>query len=449
MRWNSLVADSVMTLRKTKLAFYGDDFTGATDTLSTIARDGYRTMLFLRIPTNQQLADAGPLDCLGIAGAARSMDGPQQKAELTSVGRFLHHVAATVTHYKTCSTFDSSPLTGSIGAAVQILREQLDFASFVPIVGGQPNLGRYCVFGNVFAAFQTGGASFRLDRHPTMSQHPVTPMNEADLRLHLTAQGLENIGLIEYPSYQLEQAKFDTLLDQVIADSSDGVLFDVGQAEHLAIVGKAIWQRACRKSLLAVGPSSVAQALIAHWNELGMVEHQHKVQAINRAKGPVFIMSGSRSPVTSRQIEAAVSYQHIPLDPFVLSGDDDAARDALLAQVLQALAQGRNVLAYVPGESAHKPPVAALALAEACGRFLSRVLEHSSPSRIGVAGGDTSSLALKALDVWGLSYVGQIDPGVALCQMHSDLPHLSGVEVMLKGGQMGSDSVFEKLISPC
>src|SRR5690554_1307394 len=205
VRWNSLAANSVMAPRKTKLAFYGDDFTGATDTLSTIARDGYRTMLFLRIPTNQQLADAGPLDCLGIAGAARSMDRLQQKAELVSVGRFLHDVAATVTHYKTCSTFDSSPLTGSIGRAVQILSKQLGLASFVPIVGGQPNLGRYCVFGNVFAAFQTGGAAFRLDRHPTMSQHPVTPMNEADLRLHLAEQGLKNVGLVEYPNYQLEQ----------------------------------------------------------------------------------------------------------------------------------------------------------------------------------------------------------------------------------------------------
>lgn len=438
-----------MTLRKAKLAFYGDDFTGATDTLSTIACAGYRTMLFLGIPTGQQLVDAGPLDCLGIAGAARSMDRLQQKAELVSVGRLLHDVAATVTHYKTCSTFDSSPSTGSIGAAVQILGEQLDLASFVPIVGGQPNLGRYCVFGNVFAAFQTGSAAFRLDRHPTMSQHPVTPMNEADLRLHLAEQGLKSVGLIEYPNYQLEQTEFDNLLDRVIAASSDGVLFDVGQTEHLAIVGKAIWQRACQRSLLAVGPSSVAQALIAHWKELGMGGHQHTAQAINRANRPVFIMSGSRSPVTSRQIEAAVSYQHIPLDPFILSGNDHVARDALLAQVLQALVQGRNVLAYVPSESAQKPPIAASALAEACGRFLSHVLAHSSPSRIGVAGGDTSSLALKALDVWGLSYIGQIDPGVALCQMHSDLPHLSGVEVMLKGGQMGSDSVFEKLISPC
>ncbi|MGB6103382.1 MAG: nucleotide-binding domain containing protein, partial [Pusillimonas sp.] len=70
----------------------------------------------------------------------------------------------------------------------------------------------------------------------------------------------------------------------------------------------------------------------------------------------------------------------------------------------------------------------------------------STPARLGVAGGDTSSLALKALDAWGLSYIGQVDPGAALCRMHSDLPRLSGIEIMLKGGQMGTPSVFEKLL---
>lgn len=447
MHWIFLAADSMITSHKTKLAFYGDDFTGATDTLSTIACAGYRAMLFVRIPNRKQLADAGPLDCLGIAGAARSMSEPQQTAELIATGLFLNQVAATVTHYKTCSTFDSSPSTGSIGRAVQILKEQLDLSPFVPIVGGQPNLGRYCVFGNVFAAFQTGGAAYRLDRHPTMSHHPVTPMHEADLRLHLAEQGLKKLGLIEFPCYKLTEAEFDAALDRTISNNTDGVLFDVGQAEHLKIVGKAIWQRAYREPLLAVGPSSVAQALIAHWKESCPGTQQLKT-AINKAHDPVFILSGSRSPVTARQIRMATSYQHIPLDASVLSYGNHAAHDALLAQVLNGLSQGKNVLAYVSSESDQNRPIAASVLAEACGQFLSRVLEHSNLSRVGVAGGDTSSLALKALDVWGLSYIGQIDPGTALCRIHSDLPHLSGIEIMLKGGQMGSESVFEKLLSP-
>jgi uncharacterized protein YgbK (DUF1537 family) len=64
-----------------------------------------------------------------------------------------------------------------------------------------------------------------------------------------------------------------------------------------------------------------------------------------------------------------------------------------------------------------------------------------------VAGGDTSSHAVRALDAWGLSYIGSLAPGVALCRLHSDRPGLDGMELMLKGGQMGGDDLFQLLLS--
>ena len=63
--------------------------------------------------------------------------------------------------------------------------------------GRAPPLRRYTVFGNHFAA--AGDEMFRLDRHPTMSRHPVTPMHEADLRVHLSRQTQANIGLMSLP----------------------------------------------------------------------------------------------------------------------------------------------------------------------------------------------------------------------------------------------------------
>ena len=51
-----------------RIGFYGDDFTGATDTLAVATRAGLRTLLFLRVPTRAELDAAGPLDCVGIAG---------------------------------------------------------------------------------------------------------------------------------------------------------------------------------------------------------------------------------------------------------------------------------------------------------------------------------------------------------------------------------------------
>ena len=66
--------------------------------------------------------------------------------------------------------------------------------------------------------------------------------------------------------------------------------------------------------------------------------------------------------------------------------------------------------------------------------------------RIGIAGGDTSSLAVQSLAAWGLSYRASLSPGVALCQLHSDLAALDVMEIMLKGGQMGPGDLFERLL---
>lgn len=450
-RWNSLGRAEAMLASGLRLAFYGDDFTGATDTLATLAGAGLRTLLFMGPPTTDQLAAAGSLDCLGIAGAARSMNNRDQDVELAAVGDFFARLDAPVIHYKTCSTFDSSPDTGSIGVAVRSLQGQLDVSSFMPIVGGQPGLGRYCVFGNLFAAYQAGGTMYRLDRHPTMSRHPVTPMHEADLRLHLAQQGLERLGLVQYPSYDLPADEFDARLAGEAEAHPDGVLFDVAHADHLAPVGRAIWQHARRQRVLAVGASSVAQALIAYWRSVGdegvagvaAMSSSHPPQ--HHEAGSVFVFSGSRSPLNAAQVQAAASYQRVPLSPALLMAGGGAAYDAALATVVAGLTGGAHVLAYVTDE-ASPAEISASELARACAAFIARVIAAAKPRRVGVAGGDTSSYAVKGLDAWGLSYIGQLDPGTAMCRLHSNDPALDGVEIMLKGGQMGSTQVFEKLV---
>jgi uncharacterized protein YgbK (DUF1537 family) len=77
---------------------------------------------------------------------------------------------------------------------------------------------------------------------------------------------------------------------------------------------------------------------------------------------------------------------------------------------------------------------------------LAGVLAATPLTRVGVAGGDTSSHAVQALDAWGLSYQAALAPGVALCRLHSEHPALDGLEIALKGGQMGGEDFFERLV---
>lgn len=425
------------------IVYYGDDFTGATDTLATAARAGLRAMLFLKRPDAARLERAGPLDCIGIAGAARAMNPEEMRAELAPVGELFRASGARVLHYKTCSTFDSAPAVGSIGAAVGELRRAVG-QPWAAIVGGQPGLERYCLFGHLFAAAGAGGEVHRIDRHPTMSRHPVTPMHESDLRRHLALQGLAEVHSLPYTAYGKDGATLKAALDALLAKAPDAVLFDVADDAQLAPIGAALWAHALSAPLLAVGPSSVVQAIATQ-----LTANPPQPAPVLPARGPVLVLAGSLSPVTARQVAAARSFETVWLDAGQLMRPDTVSRATAAQQIAARLATGRNVLActHRPGAApAEGDPSNARKLAHACADLLARVLALAPLERIGVAGGDTSSHAVQALDAWGLSYLAALGPGTALCRLHSERRALDGMEIMLKGGQMGGVDVFERLV---
>ncbi|CAB3879577.1 four-carbon acid sugar kinase family protein [Achromobacter piechaudii] len=460
-----------------RICWYGDDFTGATDTLAEVARAGLRSLLFLGVPTPEQLRRAGPLDAIGIAGAARAMSPDDMQVELRAVGRFMAGTGARVLHYKCCSTFDSAPHVGSIGVAVRELRRHVP-NRLVPIVGGQPSIGRYCSFAQLFARAGAAPEIHRIDRHPVMSQHPVTPMHEADLRKHLAAQGLEGIQSIPHIGYPRlrnadDVAAVDGWIDGLIRDHDGPVLFDLTDDEQLAVIGRLIWRAGASAPLLTVGPSSVQQALArAAEFELGGVvagreaaeaaesaesaestesaESAGSVTSLPAATGPVLVMAGSLSPVTARQIAASTRYTHQPLQvQALLESPAYVAEQVRLAA--NALAQGRNVLVHTDRPEQAVTSDQAASTARATAQLAAAIIAASAQAgtrlaRVGIAGGDTSSQATLALGLWGLAFRCVLAPGVTVSVARSDNPVVDGMELMLKGGQMGGDDLFDRLV---
>ncbi len=412
--------------------WYGDDFTGATDTLATLAERGFKALLFLGIPTPEQLAAAGPLDAVGIAGATRSMAPAEMAPVLDTAGRFFAGLGVRLMHYKCCSTFDSAPHVGSIGAAVAALKPHFP-NPLVPILGGQPNLGRYCLFGQLFAAAGTGGEVHRIDRHPTMSRHPVTPMAEADLRRHLAEQRLKPIGLVDYRAH--EGSGGAAALDKTRTGGAQAVLFDVSRAEDLAAIAGILREPLAAGPMLAVGASSVAQ--MAAELEPDRVGTAPSAASLLQA-GPVLALVGSLSPVTRAQVENAAGFSRLEIDPARLLGEAGHA-DELRRQALALLGAGDTMLMTRPPDG---EPLAPRAVAEATGRLLREIMREARVARLLVAGGDTSTLAIEALDVWGLSYRAPMVAGAPLCRAHSTAEHLDGLDIVLKGGQMGPPDFF-------
>jgi uncharacterized protein YgbK (DUF1537 family) len=216
------------------LAYYGDDFTGSTDALEFISRAGAKTVLFTETPDSDQLKSFPGMNAFGVAGKTRSLSPNDIEEILIPAFKKIKSTGAGHVHYKICSTFDSSPVIGSIGKAIDCGASVFE-NPIVPVLGGMPSLGRYCVFGNLFARMGIGskGKIYRIDQHPSMSQHPVTPSDESDLRLHLGKQTAKKIGLIDI--LQLEKP-----VDQWIEtlDSDEVVLIDALYEEQLETIGR-------------------------------------------------------------------------------------------------------------------------------------------------------------------------------------------------------------------
>ena len=432
------------------LSFYGDDLTGSTDVMEALASSGISTALFLDIPTPGQRARLGARSAIGIAGTSRSQSPSWMDAHLTPALRWLHGLGAALCHYKVCSTFDSAPTIGSIGRAIDIGAAIFGQAT-VPLVVGSPQLKRYTAFGTLFAAYR--GETFRIDRHPVMSRHPVTPMHEADLRRHLAQQTVRRIGLLDLAALQAQDR--ESGLAAALAGEPGVLMIDVADAASQRAAGEILWRGRQPGGSFVAGSSGIEYALLPTWTEAGLAPGHAEFSAPG-AVDRIAVVSGSCSPTTERQVRYALDhgFAGVALDvrQMILS-PEQALADAVAAGT-QALSDGRSVILYTAlgpdtdlGGAIDVLPEGRHALGRGLGRILSALVERHGLGRAVVAGGDTSSHALRELDVFAVTTRLPLPqtPGSPLCTAFSNRRAFDGLEVALKGGQVGHDNYFEAI----
>lgn len=443
-----------------RLVFYGDDFTGSTDALEVLAFAGLKVVLFAAPPDAAMLARYPGLEAIGVAGDSRGMSGPEMDAAMPGILAALRAVGAPIVHYKVCSTFDSSPGIGSIGRVLSIARGIFG-NPWMPIVGGTPALARYCLFGNLFARSGTDGEVHRIDRHPVMSVHPVTPMREGDLARHIAAQAPAGTSLsianLAWPALEAGPEAARAALARLAARKPDAILIDGGSQAHQTEVG-ALLEAAAGDShpLFVVGGSGVESALMQHWRLAADPAAFERFPAVDR----LLAISGSASKVSAAQIDAAIAsgFVDMPVDPVRLLADPALAGD-LAAAAVRELGEGRSVLLHTV-RGLDDPRIAAIRaayggdygeagrkLGAALGRILASVQTQAGLRRLAVAGGDTSSQSVQGLGIDALEVAARLTPGVPLCRILAAGRPLDGVEIALKGGQMGGENFFEAVRS--
>ncbi len=416
------------------LSYYGDDFTGSTDVMEALSVHGVDTVLFTRIPTHDEFVPFANFSAFGLAGSSRSRSPSWMDSNLLTAFLWLRSLNAQFCHYKVCSTFDSSPEIGNIGRAVEI-GAQLFEQSVIPLIVGAPQLKRYTFEGHLFAAYH--GKVYRIDRHPVMSVHPVTPMLESDLREHLSLQSRLEVHLANgsWPQNGL------------------GIL-DVHDQRTQLLAGERLTSLPESARPFVVGSSGVEYALMRALEASGHIGGRREFAALKRVDR-IAILSGSVSPTTERQIQYALDcgFECVAVDPRTLmDGANSSSIPDIVSRAVGLMNDGRSIVIYTAKGattdiSVSLNPEAREGVGAALGQILSRIVQRTGVRRAIIAGGDTSSHALGQLDVHALTmrFPLTATPGSPLTTCHSSIAMFDGLEVAMKGGQVGADNYFVQL----
>jgi uncharacterized protein YgbK (DUF1537 family) len=435
------------------IAFYGDDFTGSSASMEATAFAGIETVLFLSPPTPERLRAFGRYRAIGVAGVARAQTPAWMDRHLPPIFQLLVDTGAPVIHYKVCSTFDSAPHIGSIGRAADIGAAII--GGWSPMIVADPGMGRYQAIGNLFAAAPDG--VYRLDRHPVMSRHPVTPMHEADLARHLAKQTGRKTGLVDFVGMKRGEAA--ERLAREIASGAQIVSLDVLDQETLIEAGRLVWEHG-GSPVYGIGSQGFEAALVAWWRHAGLIPAPATAFRA-RPADRIVCVSGSVSPVTASQIAYAREngFATIALDtaravdPIAWTQEIGRATEAALGE----LAQARDALVYSaagpddPAVASLRAAIAASGAAagtvnerigEGLGQILDRLLVRTGINRAVISGGDTSGRAALMLGIDALTAIAPLAPGSPLCRAHAARTDRDGLEISLKGGQAGAADFF-------
>jgi len=434
------------------VAFYGDDFTGSSENLAQFHRSGLRSKLYLRLPGLEQLLeDAKWYHVLGIAGTARALETRDMEAELVPAFELLGRLNCPFLQYKICSTFDSSEDVGSFGWVLELAPKHFGLRG-TAILAATPDFGRYTAFGHHFARF--GPAIERLDRHPSMSTHPRTPMTESDLRMQLVRQS---------------DMQFENVMLPVLGDEEEcrkrvesafrgerGVIFDGVDNDDLRTTCKILWDASRHRRVFVLAAQGLAQNLGAHLAENGLVENLGEVQTTIRPVERLLVLSGSCALQNGRQIDAAeaAGWKMVQLDPTVVLDENRRAKamGEVVSIVADCLGRDQSVVVYTArGRDGRlqSDEVPASTLGAVYSSLVRDLRAKVQLPRVVFAGGDSSSYAVRVSGASALEInVFDKDQNSHVCRLSAPGDALlDGLEVMLKGGQIGSDDYFLRALS--
>ncbi len=383
------------------LGCIADDFTGATDLASTLVRHGMRTVQLIGVPG---AGDPAPeADAVVVALKSRTIPPADAVRQSLDALRWLRGAGCRQFLFKYCSTFDSTD-AGNIGPVADALVDALG-CGFAIACPAFPANGRSVFQGHLFV----GGAPLN---ESGMQDHPLTPMQDANLVRVLSRQTTGTVGLVPFATVDAGAGPIRAALSALKEQGRRYAIVDALTDRHLLSIGEAAAAQA-----LITGGSGVAMGLPENFRRAGLLGTADP-GGLPAVAGHAAVLAGSCSRATLFQIGAARDRAPtLELDPLAMP---DAAA---LAEHALGWAEGKLSGAPVV-IAASAPPDKVAALQARLGREQAGALVEQAMARIAeglvsrgvrrlvVAGGETSGAVVEALGIRRLRIGAEIDLGV-------------------------------------
>lgn len=409
-----------------------DDFTGASDAASFLAKAGLRTVLFNGIPTDSESYGKDEIEAAVVALKTRTQETASAVEDSMKALSWLKEMGAKYFYSKYCSTFDSTP-KGNIGPVMDAALE-LTGAKASILCPALPVNERVVKDGCLYVN------GVPLHESP-MKNHPLTPMWEADIEKLMEPQSA-------YPCIKINRDKLYNLTKEEIWKELDEFGKD---KEHYYIIPDYVEEGDAKRLTEVFGDMILLSGGSGILTELGRRHKKNQDrenEILDGTKGKALILAGSCSVATLGQID---TYQNTDnysykIDPMKLLGGELNA--GLIWERVMRESWGKEILIYSSDsakqvkEIQKKGADKAAHIIEQTMADLAVLAVENSYTRIIVAGGETSGAVTKALG-FDSYYIGKsIAPGVPVM-----VPLKSkDIRLVLKSGNFGQSDFFMRAL---
>ena len=416
----------------TFLGCIADDFTGATDLASMLARSGVNVSLRIGVPLSTPENTA---EIEVIALKTRSISASKAIEESLSALKWLNEAGAKKYFFKYCSTFDSTA-EGNIGPVSEALMNELkvDQTIYCPAF---PENGRSIYMGNLFVGQ-------KLLSESSMKDHPLTPMNDSNLMRLLSAQVSRRVGLADRKVVNSGVTSLKEKLISLKENDVPHVIVDAVADTDLDTIASA-----CQDMDYITGGSALAMPLAEFYKASGKISANDNSFMNKKLNTGSIILSGSCSEMTIIQVKnfiqrGAAAFQLDPID--LAENGVKKVLDWLSSQDFT-----KNIIIYATSDPDTVKKVQAELGVDMAGKIVEQGLSECAIAarELGIknfiiAGGETSGAITKALNVRQLDIGIEIAPGVPWTFSGK---RNNQIALSLKSGNFGSEEFFTEALS--